>query len=140
MRPVAILTALVALLAGTGSATSAAGTTKPAPVVTLNVNPFGAVLATPGRKALYWWTAEKKAGYRIRCTGSCARLWPPLLVPRGTKVAAHRRGYPGRFGTIRRPDGRLQVTYNRAPLYAYVHDPVGKVLCDNVDGWFVARV
>ena len=139
MRSLALIAGLVALVAATAPVTSAAGPARPAPVVKLQTKPFGAVLATRGHKALYWWTAEKNAGFTIRCTDACARLWPPLIVPRGTKVAIHRKGFPGRFGTIRRPDGRLQVTYDRAPLYSYLHDPVGKVLCNDVDGWFVAR-
>jgi predicted lipoprotein with Yx(FWY)xxD motif len=136
MRSPALLAALIALAAATAPVTTAAG---PAPVVKLQTRPFGTVLGTRGHKALYWWTTEKRAGYAIRCTGSCAKLWPPLIVAAGTKVAARRTGFHGRFGTIRRPDGRLQVTYDRKPLYSYLHDPVGKVLCDDVDGWFVAR-
>ena len=43
----------------------------------------------------------------------------------------------GTWGTIRRPNGRLQVTYNRLPLYAYAHEPPRVVRCNNVNGWFV---
>ncbi len=46
----------------------------------------------------------------------------------------------GVFGVIRRPDGRLQVTHNRLPLYTYAHEAPDQVLCDDVDGWFVVRV
>ena len=46
----------------------------------------------------------------------------------------------GTFGVVKRPDGRLQVTYNGLALYAYVHDETNQVLCDNVDRWLVVRV
>jgi predicted lipoprotein with Yx(FWY)xxD motif len=46
----------------------------------------------------------------------------------------------GKFGFVKRPDGRLQVTFRGLPLYAYHDDPPDTVLCNNVDGWFVVRV
>jgi predicted lipoprotein with Yx(FWY)xxD motif len=54
----------------------------PAPVAKLKTETFGYVLARRDRQALYTWDVERKAGGRIRCTGTCAQLWPPLLVPR----------------------------------------------------------
>lgn len=54
------------------------------------------------------------------CVGACAALWPPLL----TAGAAQ----PGtgldstKLGTLTRPDGTTQVTYNGWPLYDYSKD------------------
>ena len=48
-------------------------------------------------------------------------------------------GVKGTFGVIKRPNGKLQVTFRGLALYAYVHDGPNQVLCDNADGWFVAR-
>jgi predicted lipoprotein with Yx(FWY)xxD motif len=45
--------------------------------------------------------------------GACAQVWPPLFA----------KG---------RPRGRPQVTYRGQPLYFYVHDPKGRVLCNGV--------
>ena len=63
---------------------------------------------------------------------------PPLdakgVVPR--KVS----GIRGTFGTVRRPDGRRQVTFNGLAIYTYAHEGPGQVLCNNVNGWFVVRV
>jgi predicted lipoprotein with Yx(FWY)xxD motif len=110
----------------------------PPPVARYVDDRFGPVLATPKQQALYTWDAERDL--RIHCTGACARLWPPLIVRFRSSVPPHIRGIGGTLGTIRRPDGRLQVTFNRRPVYTYVHEGPRQVLCDNVDGWFVVRL
>src|SRR5215213_8235485 len=130
MRTLLILTALSAVVA-VGTATAATR----APAVRYVDDQFGPVLATPKKQALYYWNAEKD--FKIHCTGSCAKLWPPLVVRSRSAVAAHLVGIKGTFGTIRRSDGRIQVTYNRRPVYTYVHEGPTQVLCDNVGGWFV---
>jgi predicted lipoprotein with Yx(FWY)xxD motif len=110
-----------------------------APVIKLRDARFGPILATRGHKALYYWNVERR-DLRVHCTGACARAWPPLIV--GSRSAVPRRiaGIKGTFGVIRRPDGRLQVTHNRLPVYTYAHERPNQVLCNNVDGWFVVRV
>ncbi len=54
------------------------------------------------------------------CYGACAALWPPLI----TKGKPH--AGPGvrasLLGTTKRKDGKLEVTYNRHPLYYFVTD------------------
>jgi predicted lipoprotein with Yx(FWY)xxD motif len=99
---------------------------------------FGAILATAKKQALYYWRVEKRAGGKIRCTGACAKLWPPLYA--SGVVPKQVTGIKGAFGTIRRPNGRRQVTFNGLPIYTYVHEGPTQVLCDNVDGWFVVRL
>jgi len=136
MRLVLALAALAGALTLAVAATAAA----PPPVVKLPTKQFGNVLATRGKLPLYYWSVEKRAGGKIRCTGACAKAWPPLLVRKGVSVRARVAGVRGRFGVIRRPDGRRQLTFRGLPLYAYVHDSPGVVLCDNVNGWFVVRV
>jgi predicted lipoprotein with Yx(FWY)xxD motif len=133
MKTLALIAAAIAALAA-GSATAA---TK-APVIRYVDDRYGPVLATPKKQALYFWNAEKDL--RIHCTGACARLWPPLVVKTKAAVSPRVAGIKGRFGTIRRPDGRLQVTFNRRPVYTYVHEGPTQVLCDDVDGWFVVRL
>jgi predicted lipoprotein with Yx(FWY)xxD motif len=112
--------------------------TRP-PVIKQRAAGFGTILARRDHQALYYWNVEKR-DFKVHCTGACARAWPPLIVR--TKAAVPRRitGISGVFGTIRRPDGRLQVTRNRLPLYTYVNEGPNQVLCDDVDGWFVVRV
>ena len=129
------LAATAALVVATGS--MAAGS---APAIKYKDDKFGAILATPKKQALYYWSVEKRAGGKIRCTGSCARLWPPLVAKNRAAVPKHVAGIKGAFGVVRRPNGRLQVTHNGLPVYTYIHEGPEQVLCDNVDGWFVVRL
>ena len=101
---------------------------------------FGAILTTPKKQALYYWTVEKQAGGKIRCTGACARAWPPLIVRSKAAVPRKIAGISGTFSTIRRPDGRLQVKHNGLAVYTYANESPEQVLCDNVNGWFVVRL
>jgi predicted lipoprotein with Yx(FWY)xxD motif len=110
-----------------------------APVIKQRDARFGPILATRGHKALYYWNVEKR-DYKVHCTGACARAWPPLIVRSRSAVPRRIAGIKGTFGVIRRPDGRLQVTHNRLPIYTYAHEGPNQVLCNNVDGWFVVRV
>lgn len=119
----------------------AAASAAPAPVVrsvtTFTDATFGKVLVTRSGQALYWWTRER--GGLVRCTGACARAWPPLIIPKRATVAATIPGVKGRFGTVLRRDGRRQVTYQGMPIYAYANEGPRQILCNDVDGWFVAR-
>jgi predicted lipoprotein with Yx(FWY)xxD motif len=110
------------------------------PVIKLRTKEFGNVLARPDRQALYYWTVEKQARGKVKCTGTCAKAWPPLIVKAATAVPRRITGIKGSFGVVRRPEGKLQVTHNGLPVYTYVNEGPGQVLCDDVDGWFVVRV
>ena len=141
--PYRILFALVAALALGLSLSSAAMADRAktaAPVIKLNDKTFGEILSTRGRQALYYWNVEKEANGRVRCTGACAKAWPPLFVRSAASVPKRLAGIAGAFGTIRRPDGRLQVTHRGLPIYTYAHEGPNQVLCNDVDGWFVVRV
>jgi len=105
------------------------------PVVKLQTKQLGAIVATRGHLAVYTWNKEKDK--KVHCTGACARAWPPVLVAKG--VAAHLPGLMGRFGTIKRPGGKTQLTLNGRPLYTFNEDTPTKILCNGVDGWFVVR-
>jgi predicted lipoprotein with Yx(FWY)xxD motif len=132
-------TLMLAALAGLVVTTASVAAGR-SPVIKYKHDKFGSILATPKKQALYFWTVEKRAGGKIRCTGSCARLWPPLVVKNRAAVPRHIAGIPGTFGVVRRPNGLLQVTRNGLPVYTYVHEGPEQVLCDNVDGWFVVRL
>lgn len=88
--------------------------------VKLHRTGLGEVLVNPSGRTLYHITTEDHGG--IHCTGTCAQLWPPFLVDKGTKlVRGH--GMHGHLGTISRgSDKKVQVTYNKLPLYTYSGD------------------
>ena len=100
-----------------------------APRLVLAGSQFGRVLFDGNRRALYAFTRDPRG--RSACTGECAAKWPPYIV-RG-KVAAGPGVRASLIRTTRRRDGRFQVVYAGHPLYFYVGDPKGKVLCGNVN-------
>src|SRR3989442_6097301 len=109
---------LLAVLFASGALSVDAGR---APVIKYQDDEFGAILATPKKQALYYWKIEQRAGGKIRCKGSCATAWPPLIVRRRSAVPRRIAGIPGRFGVIRRPAGRLQGTHLGLAVYTYAH-------------------
>ena len=132
-----LLLVLAAALVLAGAAASAA---VRSPVVRYRDDVFGPILATPKKQALYTWNVEKRAGGKVRCTGACAKAWPPLVVRSRAAVPRRVAGIRGAFGVVRRPDGRLQVTFRGLPVYTYAHERPTQVLCNDVDGWFVVRL
>jgi predicted lipoprotein with Yx(FWY)xxD motif len=136
------LTVLVGLALVVGAAVSAGAerAALKAPVSSFVDPTFGKVLSRTDKQVLYYWDVEKKAGGKVRCVGSCAVAWPPLIVKSAAAVPKKIAGLSGTFGTVRRPNGKLQVTRNKLPVYIYAHERPRQVLCDNVDGWFVVRV
>jgi predicted lipoprotein with Yx(FWY)xxD motif len=139
VRRIRILLFVVAgLVAGSVVEVATSGNPRP-PAVRVKDDRFGFILQSKNELPLYYWNREKAAGGKIRCTGECARVWPPLIVKSRSAVPVRIANVKGRFGVVRRPDGRLQVTHRGLPLYAYHDDPPNTVLCNNVDGWFVVR-
>ena len=61
-----------------------------------------------------------------------------MLVSGGAKPTAGAGLTPAKLGTIKRPGGQMQVTYNGLPLYRYSADKKsGEVLGEGVGGvWF----
>ncbi|HET7513508.1 MAG TPA: hypothetical protein VFJ60_01725 [Gaiella sp.] len=137
LRNVAI--AALAVLAVSGTAALAANqAASPKLVRTIMDEKLGEVLTTPQRQAIYVWRSEPKG--KIRCTGACAKAWPPVLVKKGVVVPMHYAGIMGDFGTTRRPDGTRQLTLDRRALYTYAHEKPGQVLCNDVDNWFAVKI
>lgn len=79
--------------------------------------PGQALVGSSGR-AIYLFEADKNG--TSACTGACAAAWPPVTVT-GTPKAGSGVNQ-ALLGTIKRPDGTTQVTYNGHPLYYFAGD------------------
>jgi predicted lipoprotein with Yx(FWY)xxD motif len=98
------------------------------PLVKLRESQFGPVLFDGRDKALYLFTRDPRG--QSRCYGACAAAWPPFYAKARPRAA---RGVDkALLGTVKRRDGRRQVTYEGQPLYFYVDDPKGQVLCNDI--------
>jgi predicted lipoprotein with Yx(FWY)xxD motif len=100
---------------------------------------YGTVVGDRAGRAFYSFDRERSAD--SRCYGDCAKSWPPVLT-NGRPVPG--RGVRARLlGTTQRRDGRRQLTYRGKPMYYYVGDSAGRVLCQNVvefgGRWLVIR-
>ena len=98
---------------------------------------YGKVLFDGSDRVLYLFTKEETE--KARCYGECAEAWPPYIVdgrPKSGRGAKERH-----IGLTERRDGSLQGTYRGHPLYYYVHDDPGEILCNDVfefgGDWFV---
>ncbi len=126
--------------AGQSTAHAAAPTAKPQTVVAVaHRAKFGAILVNGKGFALYYWSREMHG--KVACTGSCATIWPPVLLAKGVNAPMHVAGVMGTFGVAMRPDGSHQLTFDRHPLYTFQGDKTPTtILCDGVQGWHVYRV
>jgi predicted lipoprotein with Yx(FWY)xxD motif len=113
--------AALATLSGIAVAVAApVGHKAASTTVTTHQTKQGKVLAAGNGHTLYLFTQDK--GTTSTCTGSCAAIWPPLLTT-GRPGGAKGSGVNSKLlGTSRRSNGKLQVTYNRHPLYLFASD------------------
>jgi len=113
-----------------GSGLQAAERAQAPATLTVRSTRFGRILFDGRGRVLYGFTRDRRGG-PSQCYGACAAAWP-VYFAQGVATAGTgvRKSL---LGKTRRRDGRLQVTYNGWPLYYYVHDGPGQVLCQNVD-------
>lgn len=84
--------------------------------VSKNAKLHASILVTRKGFTLYSLSAETHG--RFICSNkACLSLWTPLVVARGAKPAG-----AAKLATIKRPDGRTQVTYRGLPLYTFNED------------------
>ena len=74
---------------------------------------------------------------KVACTATCLQIWPAVLLPKGvTKATAGSGVNAAKLGTIKRPDGELQVTYGGKALYRFFKDKSAGQVNGNVkDKW-----
>ena len=122
------------LLGGVGGAFAASSATT---VKAVTSGPLGTkIIVNSTGFTLYHLVSEKKGS--ISCTGSCRAIWPPLLLSGAAKPVAGAGLTASKLGTLKRPDGGLQVTYNGFALYRYGADKkAGQANGQGVEGaWY----
>ena len=102
--------------AATGQASGAATVS----LATVSGVPGKALIGRDGR-TLYLFQADKNG--TSACTGACAAAWPPYTVTGAPQAGSGVS--QALLGTITRPDGTMQLTYNGHPLYYFTADAAG---------------
>jgi predicted lipoprotein with Yx(FWY)xxD motif len=115
LRFAAVVTAFGVAAAVAGASPGVVATVK-----TTQNSALGKILVSASGRTLYHNSFEKKNV--IKCTGACATDWPPLLVAARAKPAAGPGVTASLLATIKRPDGKIQVTYRGWPLYLFSGD------------------
>ena len=109
------------------STTSSAASTQPAAqttsspssavVVKTASNSLGTILVDSQGMTLYHLSGEQNG--KFICTSSaCVGIWHPLIAPSSGTPS----GEVGSLGTVKRPEGTVQVTYKGTPLYTFTGD------------------
>jgi predicted lipoprotein with Yx(FWY)xxD motif len=129
---------LAAVTLGVGAlASSPPASAKSVKAITIkkvSVPKLGTVLATNSGLTLYRFTVDP-AG-KATCTGACAKVWPPLLLPKGVSHIKAPHGVKG-FSLGRVTGGRLQVFFHHQALYTFVSDKKGEATGQGVENdWF----
>jgi predicted lipoprotein with Yx(FWY)xxD motif len=88
------------------------------PVVSTAASSLGRILVDSRGHTLYLFGKDRND--RSACAGMCASFWPPMIASGKPRAAGGAK--TSLIGTTKRADGRLQVTYNRHPLYRFVKD------------------
>ena len=111
----AVAAALVAL-AAVAMATGASGHRVRVVKTARNATLGKTVLVTLKGRTLYSLSAERNGKF-ICVDKTCLSLWHPLVVAADVRPTG-----ASRLGTVKRPDGRRQVTYRGGPLYTFSGD------------------
>jgi len=79
---------------------------------------LGRILVNSSGRTLYLFEKDRKG--MSACTGQCASFWPPLMTKGKPRAIGGAKA--SLLGTTKRPNGRLQVTYNHHPVYTFAED------------------
>ncbi|MGL4726873.1 MAG: COG4315 family predicted lipoprotein [Scandinavium sp.] len=98
--------------------------------VTTRSTPLGEIYTNSEGMTLY--TFDKDRENLSVCYDDCAKRWPPIVINANTKLMPP-------FGSAPRRDGKLQLTWNKMPLYLWYKDKApGETTGDGVNGvWHI---
>lgn len=106
-----------ALASGSGSPTAPGAPAKAA--LTVEKTKIGYVLANATGRTVYWYGRDVRGSGKSSCNDVCLNAWPAVT---GMPAAAPGVKLKGKLGSITRPGGTVQATYNGYPLYTYASD------------------
>ncbi|HVQ93387.1 MAG TPA: hypothetical protein VMU51_20270 [Mycobacteriales bacterium] len=90
------------------------------PALSVRETPLGTVVVGPKGHTLYRSNKDTVNPSASNCIRRCVAIWPPLL---GTPASFAVQGVdPKLLGTLRRVDGRTQLTLHGWPLYYFNKD------------------
>ena len=136
-----VATTLVTATAfATGSARTSAKMSATVKISTRKLPKLGTVLVNAKGRTLYMFVPDKRK--RVTCVRTCAKVWPPVKLPKGAKAVAAGKAKASLLGSDPNPAGGRVVTYNKWPLYTYVADTApgqakGQALNLNGGLWYV---
>ena len=138
---VALAAAAAVSLGACGTSSTIAGVPSPAPVAAPAAPPAPAAPAGPALTAsptaalgtvvvdgtgytLYRFDKDKPKPSKSNCNGSCAAQWPPVLVASAAEAKEVKLDGvdAGAVNTVKRADGKLQLTIAGWPVYRYSGD------------------
>ena len=138
---IALAAAAAVSLGACGTSSTIAGVPSPAPAAAPAAAPASAAPAGPALTAsptaalgtvvvdgtgytLYRFDKDKPKPSKSNCNGSCATQWPPVLVASADEAKAVKLDGvdAGAVGTVKRADGKLQLTIGGWPVYRYSGD------------------
>jgi predicted lipoprotein with Yx(FWY)xxD motif len=131
--------ALAALTLGVGALASsppasAKSAGKAVTIKAVSVPKLGTVLATNAGLTLYRFAVDPVG--KVTCTATCAKIWPPFVLPKGVSHIKTPHGVKG-LSLVRVKGGRLQVFFHHQALYTFVNDKKGNASGQGVENdWF----
>ncbi len=131
------ITSLIAVaIAACGGDDDDSGSTEPAAATSAattgstisvqSIGDAGEVLVDAQGRAVY--TNDRDKGSMIACTGECTTIWLPVAASGGAPTSED-PSVEG-LGTVDRPDGTSQLTFDGRPLYTFAEEGAGEVTGD----------
>ncbi len=103
--------------ASTQPAAQSSSSSSSAVAVKTASSSLGTILVDSQGMTLYHLSGEQ--GGKFICTSTaCLGVWHPLIAPSSGAPS----GEVGSLGTVKRPEGTMQVTYKGTPLYTFAQD------------------
>jgi predicted lipoprotein with Yx(FWY)xxD motif len=103
--------------ASTQAAAQTSSSPSSAVLVKSASNSLGTILVDTQGMTLYHLSGEQNG--KFICTSTaCLGVWHPLIAPSSGAPS----GEVGSLGTVKRPEGTVQVTYKGTPLYTFTGD------------------